>query len=370
MTNLALDRFDTPAQIAAAMVNAVSVVEPELIADFAAGGGVLLSTAEGRWPSATLLAADLDESAVRELRRARPDWLTARSDFMNVRSRASSKVLRTARGRVSVVFLNPPYSCRGARRVCVEQNDLVFECGTALAFVFEALKYLAQGGELIAVIPAGSLGSEKDASAWMYLRSHYDVAVAQRFGARAFPRCVVRTAIVRLRARTLLRPVGTDAIICGKVDGRIIRGRLPMHRVRRTTRARGVELIHTSHLREGLATHSGVFVRNTNFITGPAVLLPRVGSPVQGKIVVLETDRMAVLSDCVMALSVADAKEAQRLRASILARWQEYVESYGGTCAPYLTLQRLGRYLTTMETSGAGANTPSDALSAQREVMG
>ena len=51
------DRHDTPHEVAEVLASAVSPkFDQPVIADFAAGSGVLLEAAEKRWPMATILA--------------------------------------------------------------------------------------------------------------------------------------------------------------------------------------------------------------------------------------------------------------------------------------------------------------------------
>ena len=64
-----------------------------------------------------------------------------------------------------------------------------------------SIDYLTEGGELIAVLPVGSLTSEKDATTWSLLRRIGDIQVLKTNEPRTFARATVRTAVVRFQKR-------------------------------------------------------------------------------------------------------------------------------------------------------------------------
>ena len=198
-----MDRIYTPPHLAALMAKASRVrpnqSEEFVVADFAAGYGELLLAVESLWPMATVVGTDIDGKAVRNLREMSDNWRIGVCDFLNPRSRQSSPLLRSLAGHTNLVVLNPPFSCRGGKRVSATVGDAKSKCSVGLAFVVNSIDYLAEGGELIAVLPQGSLTSEKDAQTWNLLNRIGDTEVLKTNGLRTFPRAAVRTAIVRFQ---------------------------------------------------------------------------------------------------------------------------------------------------------------------------
>ena len=135
-----------------------------------------------------MVATDIDCQAVRNLRKFSDGWRTGVCDFTNPRSRQSSPVLRSLNGRTNLVLLNPPFSCRGGKRVSARVGGLTSECSPGLAFVVNSIDYLTEGGELIAVLPQGSLTSERDAATWALLRRIGDTEVLKNNGFGTFAR--------------------------------------------------------------------------------------------------------------------------------------------------------------------------------------
>ena len=65
-----------------------------------------------------------------------------------------------------------------------------------------SIDYMIEGGELIAVLPQGSLTSEKDATTWALLRRMGDTEVLKNNGLRTFARAAVRTAVCSIPEAT------------------------------------------------------------------------------------------------------------------------------------------------------------------------
>ena len=105
-----------------------------------------------------------------------------------------------------------------------------------------SIDYMTDGGELIAVLPQGSLTSEKDATTWALLHRMGDTEVLKNNGFRTFARAAVRTAVVRFqkhhsgaKSRGLLQ-VSTHRSPSGQKllpPVRIVRGTTQMSEIRR-----------------------------------------------------------------------------------------------------------------------------------------
>ncbi len=322
-----------------------------LIADFAAGDGVLLRAARRRWRSALLIATDVRRSAMSRLHAANRDWLVGKCDFLNSRSRAQCAAIRTATDRVSLTLLNPPFSCRGASGVDVSLGDVSRRVSVAMAFVITALRLMRKDGELIAILPAGTLTSEKDELAWQWVRKCGVVRTVSRHGRFMFDGCFPRTALlhVDLRRKPCTKSTTNRRQIPreGRWPVSLIRGSIPMYRVNGLRR--GVRVVHSTNLQGGqVVGHSGHVATATRVVSGPAVLLSRVGEPTKEKVVLHLTAQPVALSDCVLGLACRNQGTAIAVRDLITKNWRRLRRGYGGTGAPYITVRRLDDILSSL----------------------
>lgn len=343
-----LDRYDTPPEIAAEMV---SVVGGDLfgpIADFSVGTGSLLRAAKGKWPSAEVIGIDIDRAVLTELRRQFPNWHLGRADFLHAASRRGCRALQGRKGAVGLVLLNPPFSCRGGQRWKVEIFGQEVRCGTALAFVLESINYLHPSGHVVAILPAGVFGNEKDRKAWKILRRCFEVTKCGVYGREAFPGSFVRTAVVHLRQVEVLENFGRPPSGFVETNGMrginvgVLRGGQQMHCAAFSYNGTGVSLVHSTDLRNGeIATGLRRVEDFAWAVKGPGVLIPRVGEPRKDKVAVLRAGECIVLSDCVIALLCRTQEEALGVRDRLVGAWPSVAECYSGTCARFITLGAL-----------------------------
>jgi len=339
---MTVDQYFTPASIASAMVSFFRRRAASLVADFAAGNGDLLAAARSRWPTCGVVATDIDESRVYMLRKSQPSWSVGKCDFLNPVSRKQSRILRKAKGNVSLVLLNPPFSCRGNERLPVALDGEKVLCSRAMAFVVNSIPYLSATGHVAAVLPAGCLTSQKDAEAWGIMRRAFDVRVLSSHGLRTFKGCAARTVVVclsRLRAGTRTsrkrRPCRKQTT---GITVRITRGVVPVHEAMNGAAGPGWPFVHTANLRQSMVTQLGHSVRTLRrYATGPCVLIPRVGQPDSEKCVLYLARKRVVLSDCIFAIRCESSEDARLVHRAILRSWDKVRESYCGTCARYIT---------------------------------
>jgi predicted RNA methylase len=337
------------------MVQSVTCDNASVIADFAAGSGELIRQAQQRWPSATFLATDINKNIVSRLRRQNAGWLVGKCDFLNYKSRKLCSVT-SALPEVSVVLLNPPFSCKGASRFQTHFRESTIRCSLALAFVFESLLFLKSGGQLAALLPAGSLTSEKDKHAWKVLDALYEIRTFGTNGRTTFHDCSAETVIVRLSRRKSIdrlsvegpnqqAEIATDDLASIK----IFRGKVPMYLTNGYSRANYLPLVHTTELSKEEIDMSARKVKpKWSAIRGPAVLLPRVGRPYEHKIKLYLSNDPLVLSDCVIALRCETSEQAKNLQSILLAKWDKLKLAYVGTCAKYITIKSLRFLLNSM----------------------
>lgn len=363
-----MDSYYTPPPIAAEMVRSHEIGAPRLIADFAVGNGSLLTPAAKRWPAARIIGTDKDQAAVRVLRRDNPSWLVSTCDFLNPRSRSQSSALVGLAGRVELLLLNPPFSCRGGTRRSASIHGTEFRCSLAAAFLLTGVSYLDPNGTLIALIPAGSPESQKDQAVFEYLSDLGTLDILSTYNRGSFPGCAAKTMLLRLTLRDqserihraeMSPPTYTPSR--SKVE--LVRGVVQMHNLRhipthRLGRRHGTlsRFVHTSHLRQGcVSPELHRLTGSVRGVAGPAVLLPRVGRPVMDKIAVLSTRRPVVISDCVIAIKCTSDREAVALRQTLLLYWQRVQSCYVGTGAPFITLRRLEELLRALGYAVVGS---------------
>jgi predicted RNA methylase len=338
-----MDRFYTSPELADALVGLATLRRRALsIADFACGEGSLLLAAERRWPAASMIANDVSAASVAGLRKSRPNWQVACSDFLNPRSVRSSS-LRNHVARVDLVLLNPPFSRRNRQTFEVSVGEEVFHASIAVAFVVNSVPFLKPGGTILAVLPDGCLVSKHDEPVWRALRKLFNVEVIRDNSRSAFQGVRARTCLVRMTKLNAQVAV-TEQVAAPLAQPPIARGRVQMHSRQVVSSRQGMPLVHTNNLVNGKVTHSGEHVRGA-VLAGPALLFPRVGLVTPGKLCLLEADREVTLSDCVLGVVCESETDVEILRRMVLAAWPAFASEYRGTGAPYITVERASAVL-------------------------
>ena len=305
-----------------------------------------------------MVATDIDYQAVRNLRKVSDGWRTGVCDFTNPRSRQNSPVLRSLNGRTNLVLLNPPFSCRGGIKVSARVGGTTSKCSPGLAFVVNSVDYMTEGGELIAVLPQGSLTSERDAETWALLRSIGDTEILKNNGLGTFARAAVRTAVVRFQKRHS-QPEGEPSLGLNTCSAsrkevlppvRIIRGTTQMNHIQPGEGyTDSIAFIHSTHLQDfTVSSHCKVRSRPNRCAVGPMVLLPRVGQPKRSKIAKYPDPDVFMLSDCVIALMCHDSESTELLWKDLQSNWSLLEQEYVGSGARYITNRRLSNFLTRL----------------------
>lgn len=336
-----MDAIYTPPDLAQFLTSTSLLDSPASIADFAAGDGALLRAAAERWPDARLFGSDIDETAVLSIGAG-----MARCEA-KVHDLLADSADSALEGQIfSLILLNPPFSCRGNTRFQASVAGQSYSASKALAFVARALKYLAVDGELIAILPASVLVSERDAELIAAIRAWGSVEQIGDVRKDAFRSHAVTVTVLRI-SRTARQPksaVEKPLLVSLRPYAvEMSRGSLSVHDYVETKT--GPRFIHTTDMREGrLAPAKRKASAERRRVHGPAVLISRVGRPSKDKIVQLPNCE-AVLSDCVIALRTIPVGHEKALAAAIAENWETFKAAYGGSCAPYTTLKRLSETL-------------------------
>jgi hypothetical protein len=340
-----IDAHYTPPLIARELLSHAGELPQGLIADFAAGGGELLLQAAKRWQTREILACDISHSAVARLSKQWPDWKVGRCDFYSARSRGTSRLLRFAKGDVALCVANPPFSYRGGKQWQVTSSTgTPIRCGPAMAFLLIAVEYLRPGGQLVSIIPANALRSSKDEAAIDLMHQLGSLRLLDSYPRGTFPNCTSRTVSIAFRRQATSarnEKLGTEQGGNVKVEVELTRGTTPMHCVT-PLRKGSVPVVHTSELQNNSVQSPTYGVpRAQKVVTGPAVLVPRVGKPQSGKIALYTKDEPIVLSDCVFAIRCASGSDSLYVLNLLLSNWDHLSSAYHGTCAPYITINDL-----------------------------
>jgi hypothetical protein len=276
-----------------------------------------------------------------------------RCNLLDAQQRNALKGLRNIKGKVDFMLLNPPFSNRGAQRhkaeICGEQTA----CSLGVAFLIRTLPYLAPRGRLGAILPANTLCSEMDRSAWGIIDRYFMRSILWSNDERTFKTCHAKTVVVRLTRRAVaknqtivrktmrLKPKETFA---GSIL--IERGRVDMPSLTAARVRRGVPLVHTTELRNHRVDLSSRRVdAKRATLDCYAVLLPRIGHPNPDKICIHAVRSPVALSNCVLAIKCSSLREAKLLHRKLLGKWAIIKRAYTGTCAQYLTMARLRKLL-------------------------
>lgn len=335
-----MDAIYTPPDLAKFLAEASTLASPRSVADFAAGDGALLRAAAVRWPEVKLFGSDIDEKAVASIEALLPGCDTMLVDFL-----ADASTSRLADRLFDLILLNPPFSGRGNKRYSSEVEGVDYKASKALAFAARALAYLAPGGEIVAILPASVLTSERDAPLLEAIRAWGHVEQIGDVRRTAFKSHAVAVTVLRIkRAKPKRKTIDKPSLVSLRSFAvEMTRGSLAMHEQVATDI--GPRFIHTTDLQRNRLISSDRRASSSNrTISGPAVLISRVGRPSSDKIVLLATGE-AVLSDCVIALKTVPSGSEKELADLLVENWDSLKTAYGGSCAPYTTLKRLAEAL-------------------------
>lgn len=356
-----MDAIYTPPDLAEFVTDAVSLGAPRSIADFAAGDGALLRAAAVRWPDASLFGSDIDMQAVQTITSLVPGCISAQHDFLSMSSDGA-----LAGRSFDLILLSPPFSIRGNTRHTAEVEGVTHHASKALAFAARALRFLAPGGEVVAILPASVMVSERDAALLVALEESGSVEQIGDIKRAAFKSHAVAVVVLRISCNRMAKvPKEKPALVSLRpFSVEISRGSVSMHEY--VEAAAGPQFIHTTDMREGMLLPSGRRAAGElRHVQGPAVLIPRVGRPAKSKIVLLP-DYEAVLSDCVIAMRTFPRGREAELFELLAANWDTVKSAYGGSCAPYTTLKRLAAALLRLGISSNIVTAESARVSVEK----
>lgn len=350
------DRHYTPSWLADRLAELVPPAATHVV-DLSAGGGALLEAVERRVPEVRLAAADIDADAVSALRMKHPGWVISRTNSLNPASYRSSAAFRRQLRGYDAAVLNPPFSYRGGARMVVRHADRNFRVAPATGFIAHALSWVRSTGVVVAIVPTNAMNVRGDRELWQEWRREFVVETVLKLDRNTFPGARTTTMLVRLdlaapaisvledqRSGRSTNPRIWTGSTCTCVD--IVRGRVPVHRAIGMQQPTGAPFVHSTQLRQGSLRPSNHRLPAALSTGGPLVLLPRVGTPNVNKVAVAELGSL-VLSDCVLGLRPVDPRALRTLADLVTSRFDALAEQYIGSCARYVTVERLTAWLSS-----------------------
>ena len=351
---MSIDEFDTPPHLAAKMVQIADLLcesEPRTVADFAVGTGELLTATKLRWPNAAVFGCDISHDRVARLTQTRTDWTVAQCNFLDCASRNTLSDLELIKTKVDLAVLNPPFSARGGTRVAVDVDGDNIRCSPAMAFVLLASQYLSPDGKLVVLLPAGATKADRDQEARIVLRQLGEFRVIDQTTAK-FPGGSLNVTIAYLkRGPAIPNPCTFTVPIVNATRPRIrvLRGTLKTHEMPKNVLEGSIPLVHSTELQgyKLQVAHREV-PSGTRSLSGPAVLIHRVGQPRQDKIAYVPNSPVFAITDCVVALLCPNEHECLRLHRSLTEQFGLLERNYIGSGAPYITIKRIQHVLHSL----------------------
>lgn len=344
------DSFYTPTYLAQRLINIVPSTTVSSIADFSVGGGELIKAGLRKWPEAKCFGTDISKHALDKLSKQNPSWILGKCNFLNPLSRKHCKAISQIDKGIDLILLNPPFSCVGGTRHTVALDGITFTVSTAMAFVVEAIKYLSLTGSLYAILPNSVAYSQKDEKIWKYLIQKYHLKIIEESNCHHFEHTSSKVLLASINCK-IVESITRRLQNRAKINNlEVFRGKISMHKVVHNKRAQ-YHLIHSTNLRnnslEGLQLKC---ICDLSKVSGPALLIPRVGLPNPKKIATINAGQTFVLSDCVLAIKTSSNINAKKLKDHFLRNWKDIEDMYKGTGANYITVENLKRYLNIKKT--------------------
>lgn len=340
-----VDAYYTPAWLADELAAALPHDMCGAVLDPTVGEGALLSAVGARFKQdVQLLGVDIDDVAVAKLRRERPDWIVSRADVLKPASRRASQAWRAASAEVTAVVTNPPFSYRGNGGSVICYRGFTGRAAPAMQFLLAALTDLRPTAGVFAVLPDGAMDAERHEGLWQAIEQDHVVTRLRRFKATSFRGARVATSLVRIvpggrdmKTVEYLASERSAFAECRCVE--VIRGRVPVHIVRRAEPENPAPFLHTTNVHRG---GPAMFAESSLADDAPFLVINRIGK--WRRPTSLDVGR-AVLSDCLIALRPRSRGQIDVLGGDLIRAESWVAAEYRGTGAQYVTLAGVVRQL-------------------------
>jgi hypothetical protein len=264
-------------------------------------------------------------------------------DFLNQKERDEKLNFKD---KFDIILLNPPFTCKGSIIHKVNFDSIEYHTSTAMAFLVNAINYLKKDGVFYTILPQSIAYSKKDEKIRSYLCKKYDFKILEELNNQGFEKCTPNIILASINDKQSIALDNSFKKINSGIEYlQIQRGSIGMHNIQ-VCKNHSVSLVHSTNMRKNKIVGLEYRVENTiSYIEGPALLIHRVGQPSIKKICVISSNEAYALSDCVIGIKTKTMKDCQRLKKTIIDRWNDFSNLYKGTGAKYITVERLKYFL-------------------------
>ncbi|MFW8628320.1 hypothetical protein [Deinococcus sp. ME38] len=316
-----------------------------MIADLACGLGDLIYPLAAYFSNSKVILNDIDDSVNDFHSFKNIDSIIFNYNFECSLERGLLR--QSISTKPNLILLNPPYSCRGGKYYLATFPDgYEVKCSRSLMYVIESLSFLNTDGIIFAILPAGIENSLRDRHALDLLKTLCSANPIAKYNNRAFPDARVETTLWEFKAIRENETISSEIESLPEFNDisgiKVVRGTMQMHTTKFILkRSKGhIPFIHTDNLKR----------KNRRYINknhakkirmGPCILLPRVGRITPSDIIIC-TDKEFAISDCIIAIESTDI---ENLYQRILNNTAILADYYGGSCAKYITLNLMRKFI-------------------------
>ncbi|MDR1698581.1 MAG: hypothetical protein LBR75_01985, partial [Prevotellaceae bacterium] len=289
---------------------------------------------------------DISPEVISELKIAHPTWFVNVCDFTDSFARKKCRI--TKNRLYDLVILNPPFTCKGSTINKVTFNGEEYRTSTAMMFVVEALQYMHKNSILLAILPISCAYSQKDRKIWQALEEHYNLTILEERDKQNFKKCNPNIVLVSINDFSIVsnRKSNNIKLNINEFNLSTFRGNLSVHKSKNSSSKNKKRFVHSTNLIDNSLQNLKKYTHYPKSeISGPAVLISRVGNPSIKKICTISKNETYVISDCIIAIKTENQNDAETLKHLFIENW-EYVKTlYKGTAAKYITMERLHSFL-------------------------
>lgn len=340
------DSYYTSTPLAEKLVSYVADKHFSSVADFCVGDGELLRAAQSLWKKIKCYGVDISHDVISQLSITHPKWFVEECDFTDNSCREECTI--TKRKKYDLIVLNPPFTCKGSTINRVMFDGEEYRMSTAMMFVVEALQYMHKKSILLAILPISCAYSQKDKKIWQVLVEKYHLKILEERDKQYFKNCNPNIILVSINDLSYQGKNENKNLVLN-LDGynlSTFRGNLSVHERTNSSSKNRKPFIHSTNLIDNSLQNINQYTQySKSEISGPAVLISRVGNPNIKKICTISTDETYVISDCIIAIKTGNQVEAENLKQLFIDNWDYVKTLYKGTGAKYITLERLHSFL-------------------------
>lgn len=347
-----VDSFYTPQALAELLIEFIPEKGFKNIVDFCVGDGELLRAASKKWPSAKFYGTDISKKAIQSVRKNHPEWSISQCDFIDNNSRSKCNAIKSNPSGFDLILLNPPFTCKASTFHKVTLDKKEYNVSTAMKFIVESIKYLSASGVIYAIVPSSIIYSQKDKVILNQLEKEYKFKILDEPRKQFFQKCSPNIALISINsAYNLPLEINIKTLNVSSFVENVYRGSLPMNIARKSIHG-NYYIIHTTNLKNNHVRGLEYKISDySSIISGPAVLIPRVGHPNINKICSITSKEKYVLSDCVFAIKTKNESFTEKLKEMLIKDKTNFYNLYKGTGASYITIDRLKEYLGIPENT-------------------